>query len=72
MQTKTAVAPSPAAIALAILEHGDWRQRGLAHDAMSAPGHRPEQAIFDTRIPRPRRDDGRFRSTRGDLAFAAA
>jgi len=72
MQT-TSPTPTPAAIALQILEHGDWLHRGLAGQEMAAPTITgPEQAIYGAPGERPRHPNGRFRSTRGDIAFAAA
>jgi len=72
MTTKT-LAPSPAAVALRILEHGDWRQRGLASQEMADHAiARPERVLLGAPGARARRDNGRFRSTRGDIAFAAA
>ena len=65
--------PTPAAIALHILEHGNWQHRGLAGEAIAAPpAVISEQAIYGAPGAKPRRLDGRFRSTRGDIAFAAA
>jgi hypothetical protein len=59
--------PTPAAIALHILEHGNWQNRGLAAHAMTAT-----PVVHIQTIQRPRRDNGRFRSTRSDIAFNAA
>ena len=59
--------PTPAAIALHILEHGNWQHRGLAAHEMTAT-----PAIHVQPIQRPRAENGRFRSTRGDIAFNAA
>jgi len=52
-----------------VLEHGDWQPRGLAALELAPPAVVEDHAAL---IVPPRHDNGRFRSTRSDIAFAIA
>ena len=66
MRNTATVEPTPAADTHT-LEHAAWTPRGLAALELAPP-----PVLKTVVLPRPRDAHGRFRSTHGDIAFAAA
>jgi hypothetical protein len=67
MRNTATVEPTPAADTL---EHAAWTPRGLAALELAPPPAFEDHAPL--LVPKPRDERGRFRSTHGDVAFAAA